>query len=191
MQEAINKLGRDTLLDTEVLDALDKMIHDGEPELIDARNLKKLEQMRKYSKTLLFIGSSMTKLEANLLLLEMKSRNGLLDKGFDDLLTHLKRKMLPWPNELLKNTYQAKQMIYPLGLEVQKIHACYNDCILYHGKYAELDQCLVCELSRYKSNCPEVMTIIDCNKRPPKKVVWYFPIIPCLKHSFTSAKTTN
>ena len=91
----------------------------------------------------------------------MKSRNGLSDKGFDDLLTHLKSKMLPWPNELPKNTYQAKQMIYPLGLEVQKIHACYNDCILYHGKYAELDQCPVCELSCYKSDCLEVMTIVD------------------------------
>ena len=72
--------------------------------------------MRKDAKTPLFNGSSMTKLEANLLLLEMKSRNGLSDKGFDDLLTHLKSKMLPQPNELLENTYQAKQMIYPLGL---------------------------------------------------------------------------
>jgi len=38
------------LLDTEVLDALDKMIRDGEPEFLDARNLKKLEQMRKDAK---------------------------------------------------------------------------------------------------------------------------------------------
>ena len=115
------------------------MIRDGEPKFLDEKNLKKLEQMRKDAKTPLFNGSSMTKLEANLLLLEMKSRNGLSDKGFDDLLTHLKRKMLPWPNELLENTYQAKQMICPLGLEVQKIHAFYNDCILYHDKYVELD----------------------------------------------------
>ena len=95
--------------------------------------------MRKDAKTPLFNGSSMTKLEADLLLLEMKSRNGLSDKGFDDLLTHLKSKMLPQPNELLENTYQAKQMICPLGLEVQKIHTCYNDCILYHDKYAKMD----------------------------------------------------
>ena len=130
----------------------------------------------------------MAKLEANHLLLEIKSRNGLSDKGFDDLLTHLKNKMLPWPNELPKNTYQAKQMIYPLGLEVQKIHACNNDCILYHGKYAELDQCPVCELSCYKSNSPEAMTVVDQNKRPPKKVVWYFPIIPRLKRLFANEK---
>jgi hypothetical protein len=56
--------------------------------------------MRKDAKMPLFNGSSMTKLEANLLLLEMKSWNGLSDKGFNDLLTHLKSKMLPWPNKL-------------------------------------------------------------------------------------------
>ena len=104
------------MLDTEVLDALDKMIRDGELEFLDVRNLKKLEQMRKDAKAPLFNGSSMTKLESYLLLLEMKLKNGLLNKGFNDLLTHLKSKMLPWPNELLENTYQAKQMIYPLGL---------------------------------------------------------------------------
>ena len=179
VQETTNETGRDTLLDTKVLDALDKMIRDGEPEFLDARNLKKLEQMRKDAKTPLFDGSSMTKLEANLWLLEMKSRNGPSDKGFDDLLNHLKSKMLPWPNELPENTYQVKQMICPLGLEVQKIHACYNYCILYRGKYAEYDQCPVCELSRYKcEDCPEAMTIAEKNKRPAKKVVWYFPIIP-------------
>jgi hypothetical protein len=34
VQETINETGRDTLLDTQVLDALDKMIHDGEPEFL-------------------------------------------------------------------------------------------------------------------------------------------------------------
>jgi hypothetical protein len=80
VQETINETGHDTLLDTEVLDALDKMICDGELEFLDARNLKNLEQMRKDAKTPLFNGSSMTKLEANLLILEMKSRNALSDK---------------------------------------------------------------------------------------------------------------
>ena len=83
-------------------------------------------------------------------------------------------------------------MICPLGMEVQKNHACDNDCILYCDKYAELDQCPVCELSCYKSeDCPEAMTIIDQNKRPPKKVVWYFPIIPRPKRLFASEKTTE
>jgi hypothetical protein len=32
------------------------------------------------------------------------------------------------------------------------------------------------------------MTIVDQNKRPPKKVVWYFPIIPRLKRLFVNEK---
>jgi hypothetical protein len=35
------------------------------------------------------------------------------------------------------------------------------------------------------------MTIIDQIKRPPKKVVWYFPIIPRLKRLFANEKTTE
>jgi hypothetical protein len=46
---------------------------------------------------------------------------------------------------------------------------------LYRGKYAELDECPVCELSRYKFDYPKAMIIVDRNKRPHKKVVWYFP----------------
>ena len=33
-----------------------------------------------------------------------------------------------------EKTYLAKQMIYPIGLEVEKIHTYSNDCILYRGK---------------------------------------------------------
>ena len=47
----------------------------------------------------------------------------------------------------------------------------------------------MCELSCYNSeDCPKAMTIFDQNKRPLKKVVWYFPIIPRLKRSFANKK---
>jgi hypothetical protein len=55
------------------------------------------------------------------------------------------------PNELPTTTYEAKQVVCPLGLEIQKIHACPNDCIMYRGKdYENLDECPVCKASRYK-----------------------------------------
>lgn len=72
-----------------MVDGLDQMMRDGEPEFLGARNLKKLEQMRKVEKISLYLGSNVTKLEADLLQLEMKSSNGLSDKGFDDLLSLL------------------------------------------------------------------------------------------------------
>ena len=102
---------------------------------------KKSEEVRADEKgcedTTVYQSSSVTKLEAGLLLLELKSSNGMMDKGFDDLLTLL-QKLLPNPNELPENTYKAKQMICPMGLEVQKIHACHNDYILYRGNYKDL-----------------------------------------------------
>ena len=64
--------------------------------------------------------------------------------------SNLLKKMLPKDNELPATTYEAKQLVCPLGLEVQKIHACPNDCILYLGEYENLDACPVCSALRYK-----------------------------------------
>ena len=72
------------------------------------------------------------------------------DKTFEGMLKILKDKLLE-KNELSSTTYEAKQIVCPLGLEVQKIHACPNDYILYRGKdYENLDACPVCEALRYK-----------------------------------------
>ena len=143
--------------------------------------------MRKHAKTLLYNGSTVTKLEADILLLEMKARNRMSDTGFNDVLSLL-QKFVPSPNELPQNTYEAKQMICSLGLEVQKIHACPNDCILFCGNYKDLDSCPLCHASRYKTGNDAMMQACH-EKRPATKVMWYFPIIPCLKHLFATAKT--
>ena len=91
--------------------------------------------------------------------------------------------MLPEGNELPPTTYEAKKVVCPLGLDVQKIHACPNDCILYRGEYEELDACLVCDTKRYKirQNDPGDVDGEPTRKKVPAQVMWYFPIIPCLK----------
>ena len=61
----------------------------------------------------------MSKLKANIMLLEFKSTNGLSDKGFDQLLGIIK-KMLPKKNELPEKTYLAKQMICPSASRLKK-----------------------------------------------------------------------
>ena len=43
--------------------------------------------MKNDAKTPLFSGFQLSKLEANLMLLELKASNGLSDKGFNDLLS--------------------------------------------------------------------------------------------------------
>jgi hypothetical protein len=45
----------------------------------------------------------------------------------------LHKDMLPQSNAVLEIVYEGKHIICPLGLEVEKIHACKNDCIIYRG----------------------------------------------------------
>ena len=125
------------------------------------------------------------KLGTTLELLQWKATNGVSDKGFGELLK-LVKKMLPKDNELPATTYEAKQLVCPLGLEVQKIHACPNDCILYRGEYENLDACPVCSALRYKirKDDPGDVEGEPPRKRVPAKVMWYSPIIPRLKRLF-------
>ena len=78
-----------------------------------------------------------TKLGTVLEFLQWKAENAVPEKGFEKLLKILKK--LPKDNELPDSTYAAKKVVCPLGLEVQKIHACPNDCILYRGAYKDLN----------------------------------------------------
>jgi hypothetical protein len=122
------------------------------------------------------------KLGTTLELLQWKAKNGVSDKGFGQLLA-IQKKMILKENELPTTMYKAKQVICPLGLEIQKIHACPNDCILYRGKdYENLDACPVCYASRYKirRDDPGDVEGERLGKRIPAKVMWYASIIPCL-----------
>src|SRR5438128_9259337 len=100
--------------------------------------------------------------------------------------------MLPKANKLPCNTYRAKKLIALLALDVQKIHACPNHCILYRKEYEHYDRCLVCKSSRYKCNddredeadSAEVEDT-SSNARKKRKIptmdMWYLPLIACLK----------
>ena len=95
--------------------------------------------------------------------------------------------MLPKDNELSATTYEAKQVVCPLGLEIQKIHACPNDCILYRCKeYKNLDACPICRASLYKirRDDPSDVEGERPTKKIPAKIMWYAPIIPRLKRLF-------
>jgi hypothetical protein len=126
------------------------------------------------------------KLGSMLELLQWKTETGLSDKGFEKLLKIVK-KMLPKNNKLPASMYEAKKIVCSLGLEVQKIHACPSDCILYRGEeYENLNACLVCSAFRYKirQDDPGDVEGEFSRKRVPAKVMWYAPIIPRLKHLF-------
>jgi hypothetical protein len=105
----------------------------------------------------------------------------------------LLKDMLPQGNTVSKTVDEVKQIICLLGLEVEKIHACKNDCILYRGpEYKDLDKCPICGLDRFNheknggddENCNK-----NRRKGEPKKVFEYFPTIPHLKCWFANKES--
>jgi len=130
-----------------------------------------------------------SKLSATLALLRFKAENGLSNKGFTELLG-LFKDILPKDNVLPKSTNEAKKVVCPLELEVQKIHACVNDCMLYRGDYKDLRSCRICKHARYKRRRAKDKYKMDeeIEIGIPFKVVWYLPIIPRLKRLFANPR---
>ena len=131
----------------------------------------KLERMLEDHKTKLYptCEDGNTKLGTTLELLQWKAENGLSDKGFGNLLKIVKQK-LPKDNELPDSAYEAKKIICPLGLDVQKIHACINDCILYRGEeYENMDKCPVCNALRYKIRQDDPGDVEGDDEPPPEE----------------------
>jgi hypothetical protein len=78
-----------------------------------------------------------------------------------------------------------------LGLEVEKIRACKNDWILYHGpKNEDLEKCPICGLNRFNHR-KDGGDDENYNRRKgrAKKVFRYFPIIPHFKHYFANKES--
>ena len=170
-------------------DDLRRAIRDAQMDCGSENERIKLERMLADHSKLLYPNceNGQKKLGSTLELLQWKAENGTSDKGFENLLKILK-KMLPKDNELPSSTYEAKKVVCPLGLEVQKIHACINDCILYRGEYENLNACPVCGALRYKIGRDDPGDVEGEHggprKRIPAKVMWYAPIIPRLKRLF-------
>ncbi|GJS09771.1 hypothetical protein Tco_0366567 [Tanacetum coccineum] len=144
-------------------DNLDVMLHDVESNVAE-KNVKKLQQ--------LFVDA------------EKPLYNGC--KKFTKL--SLVVKFVLEDNEFPVSTYQAKKLTCPMGLEVQRIHACPNDCILYKKEYEDLHECPVCMELRYKhKNLTELNSDVTKNG-PPAKLLWYLPIIPRLKKLYENPK---
>ena len=72
--------------------------------------------------------------------------------------------MLPEDNELLDHTYDVKKILCSIGMNYERIHASFNDCILYKKDYEGLERCLFCEVDRQKKNKNKI----------PANVLWHF-----------------
>nr|CAH65856.1 OSIGBa0126J24.1 [Oryza sativa] len=119
----------------DVADDLGQMLQDAREDCESEKEAHKLDKMLEDHRTSLYPGCEQghKKLDTTLELLQWKAKNGVSDKAFGDLLKLVKN-ILPGGNKLPETTYEAKKIVCPLGLEVHKIHACPNDCILYRGE---------------------------------------------------------
>ncbi|KAD2804018.1 hypothetical protein E3N88_37395 [Mikania micrantha] len=172
-------------------DSLNDMHNDLETNIGD-NDQEELQHMFADSEKPLYVGcDNFSKLSAVLKLFNLKSSYGWSDKSFTSLLVIL-HDMLPKDNELPTSLYQAKKMICPMGLKVKRIHACPNDCMLYRNEFEKSHKCVTCGASRYKRKSETDEYDDDVTKNgPPAKLVWYFPIIPRLKHLFSNAKESK
>ncbi|GJV17435.1 zinc finger, CCHC-type containing protein [Tanacetum coccineum] len=94
----------------------------------------------------------------------VKAKHRWTDTSFTDLLEAV-HEMLPDGNELPLSLYQAKKMMCPTELEVERILACPNDCILYRDTYANIHRCPICKESRLKQ--------LFANEKDAKLLRWH------------------
>ncbi|XP_074336239.1 uncharacterized protein LOC141673394 [Apium graveolens] len=110
---------------------------------------------------------SFTKMRDLVKLYNLKAKHGISDKCFSDVLLLL-ASMLPKGNGMPSSFGEAKKTLCTLGMDYEKIHACPNDCLLYHSERDEDEMIFrICGASRWKLNKKgeEVEGI-------PAKVLW-------------------
>lgn len=101
-------------------------------------------------------------------LLILKAKHCWSDASFNDLLLKFSD-VLPKPNNVPTNTYQAKKIVTPLTMGVERIHACPNHCILYHGVFKDLMNYPSCGASCYKRNASFVADNVKKGRKVGKK----------------------
>ena len=121
-------------------------------------------------------GSGASIIHTCVTLLNLQSTYGWSDASVTALFNLMKTTILPNQNEMLESRDIAKNILADVGMDYTTIHACQNDCILFKGKYANLDSCPKCQASGYRQDLSD--TIILAN------VLRYFPIIPQRTHMF-------
>jgi hypothetical protein len=171
---------------------LGAMLHDVEEQVVDSddeREVEKFARLVEDSTKPLYANckDEHTRLSVTLQLLKIKAAYNWPDASFDETMAYL-ADVLPKGNSLPTSTYNAKKVVCPLGLEVQKFHACPKDCIIYLKEYAELQKCPVCNTSRYKGATNQDDDDDEATKGAPAKVVWYLPVLPRLKRLFGNKK---
>ncbi|KAL6211513.1 hypothetical protein ACLB2K_016737 [Fragaria x ananassa] len=137
--------------------------------------------------TLLYPGSEHTMLGTVMEQMRMKNKRGKSNVYFDEDMA-LMKKVLSKGNSCLANFDDVINMLADLGLEVQKIDTCVNNCMLYYKEKEAEDECPHCYKPKYKTTS----TLSKQKNRPiPKNVLHYFPLGPRLQRLYMSSHTAK
>jgi hypothetical protein len=160
----------------------DKEDGENENDAEPSNNGSFLKIVMKDAKRQLYPGcTKFSKLTFVVKLLHMKSFYRISNSAFSAILKLLVD-AFPECNTLPKSYYEAKTLLKELGLGYELIHVSYNNCVVFRKKYAKLDNCPFCGLSRW---------VGAERKKIPQKVLRYFPLIPRLQRMFVNKEAAE
>lgn len=82
-----------------------------------------------------------------------------------------------WPELDLPSVYRREKLLEELsGLKEVVYHCCINTCVLFTGEYEDYNECPICKEPRRD------------NRKRPRNVFRYLPLIPRLQLLFRSPK---
>ncbi|XP_059295599.1 uncharacterized protein LOC132048937 [Lycium ferocissimum] len=121
-------------------------------------------------------GMSHSALSVAVRLLSIKSDANISIAGMNAMIELMKELN---PNlDIPDDYYKAKKLVSKLGLSSMKIDCCEKGCMLYYKDDADLENCKVCGISRFKQ--------LASGKRVAVKAMHYLPLIPRLKRLYAS-----
>ena len=134
------------------------------------------------SKTPLYCGSTVSRLDTTLLLMNVCRTHKVTNACISELLHLFSKVILPLPNSLPTSEGIATAMLNRLGLRHEAIHACRNGCVLFRKEFAERETCPICEACRFKR---------VGMSRVPVKVLRHFPLVPRLRRMFSTPQLAS
>lgn len=106
-------------------------------------------------------------------LMSLKAENHMSERYYDQL-TELMKEILPQDNLVPDNFYSTKKLLRGMGLPVEKIDCCPNNCMIYWRADSELVSCKFCNTSRFKDTSRESGRCKNKNVAAMK--TYYFPL---------------
>jgi hypothetical protein len=118
-------------------------------------------------------------------LMDIKSKYCFLNNYYNEILKLLGY-VLPKPNKLPKDMYHSKTIIKDLGMYLEKIDVCKNNCLFFMKEHAGEKKCLKCGQSKLVEvvNDEGDKVMIDV----AHKQLRYLPLTPRVQRLFLSKK---